>query len=70
LFLVDSVRMFLKQKRFAEGVTSQDNDASKLDEKRLTAEAIIVGSRCEVTLPGVPPRRGLVMFVGKLAKFM
>jgi len=70
LFLVDSVRMFLKQKRFAQGVADQDDDASKLDEERLAAEAITVGSRCEVTLPGVPPRRGLVMFVGKLVKLM
>ncbi|XP_065883498.1 tubulin-folding cofactor B-like isoform X2 [Dysidea avara] len=62
---IDSIRMFLKQKRLAQGVAGQDNDASNVDEERLAAEAITVGSRCEVTLPGLPPRRGLVMFVGK-----
>ena len=62
--------MFLKQKRLAQGVAGQDNDASNVDEERLAAEAITVGSRCEVTLPGLPPRRGLVMFVGKLAKLV
>lgn len=58
------MRTFLKQKRQAQK-TTDENDQSGLEEERLASESITVGSRCEVTLPNVPPRRGLVMFVGK-----
>lgn len=66
---LDSVRAFLKQKRQAQQATDE-HDQAGVEEERLAAESIAVGSRCEVTLPNAPPRRGLVMFVGKiLCKF-
>ena len=61
---IDSVRTFLMQKRQVQQAAN-DHDQSGLEEERLTAESITIGSRCEVTLPNAPPRRGLVMFVGK-----
>ena len=60
---LDSVRAFLKQKRQAQQASDKD-DQSGLEDEQLAAELITVGSRCEVTLPNAPPRRGLVMFVG------
>ena len=62
---LDSVRAFLKQKRQAQQATDE-HDQSGLEEERLAAESITVGSRCEVTVPNAPPRRGLVMFVGNI----
>lgn len=62
-YITDSVRAFLKQKRQAQQATDE-HDQSGLEEERLAAESITVGSRCEVTVPNAPPRRGLVMFVG------
>ena len=63
--MLDSVRTFLKQKRQAQQATDE-HDQSGLEEERLATESITVGSRCEVTVPNAPPRRGLVMFVGNV----
>ena len=66
MVLLDSVRAFLKQKRQAQqAMATDEHDQSGLGGEQLAAESIPVGSRCEITIPNVPTRRGLVMFVGK-----
>ena len=57
------MRTFLQQKRQAQQATDE-HDQSGLEEEQLAIESITVGSRCEVTVPNAPPRRGLVMFIG------
>ena len=65
---IDTVLAFKKKMKLAQ-FAEKDPDASKeaaareMEEKKM-AEAIAVGSRCEVVLPGSMPRRGIVMFTG------
>ncbi|XP_041379331.1 tubulin-folding cofactor B-like [Gigantopelta aegis] len=59
----ESLRAFkekMKLGRFAER-----DPESKLKEEEEATKAISIGARCEVTTPKAPPRRGVVMFVGK-----
>ena len=70
LFTVaDSVLAFKKRMKlgqFAEKDPSAEAETAVREEAdRKEAEAIPVGSRCEVALPGTVPKRGTVMFVGK-----
>lgn len=65
----DSVRAFLKRNKL--GKFDEDKEAKKDAEEdqkeaseRGLAEAITVGARCEVALPGQPKKRGTVMYVG------
>lgn len=67
---VDSVRAF--KKRMKLGQFAEKDEAAiaeekeqKEEEERKEAEAIPVGSRCEVAMPGAMTKRGTVMFVGK-----
>ena len=56
----------MKLGQFAEKDPSAEAEAATWEETdRKEAEAIPVGSRCEVALPGTVPKRGTVMFVGK-----
>lgn len=40
-------------------------NAAREEEQRVAAEAISVGSRCQVQVPGQPSKVGTVMYVGK-----
>ena len=57
----------MKLGRFSDqGAESVAEREAQEEQERVEAEAIAVGSRCEVTLPGTTPKRGLVMFVGTI----
>ena len=66
----DSVLAFKKRMklgRFAKGNPEAQAEAEEREkQEKASVEAVPVGSRCEVTLPGIAPRRGTVMFVGEL----
>lgn len=47
--------------RFAD----KDSQPIQKKDEEETAQKILLHSRCEVNLPGVSPRRGEVMFVGR-----
>ncbi|TRZ01912.1 hypothetical protein DNTS_028602 [Danionella cerebrum] len=69
----DSVRNFKKNMRlgrFNEENTAkqQETSAKKEEEEKAAADAIAVGNRCKVQVPGQPTKIGTVMFVG-LADF-
>ena len=56
----------MKLGRFSEKDPEAEREAAaKEEQEKAEAEAIPVGARCEVTLPGTTPKRGTVMFVGK-----
>ena len=65
----DSVLAFKKRMKlgqFAERDPAAEEEARAREEaEKREAEAVPVGSRCEVTLPGATAKRGTVMFVGK-----
>ena len=57
----------MKLGQFAEKDTAAEAEAAAREEaEKKTAEAIPVGSRCEVALPGTVAKRGTVLFVGKI----
>ena len=65
----DSVLAFKKRMKlgqFAERDPAAEEEARAREEaEKREAEAIPVGSRCEVTLPGTTAKRGTIMFVGE-----
>lgn len=65
----DSVRSFLKRSKLGryneeERAQREAETTQRLTEEKAQADAISVGSRCEVQAPGQSPRRGTVMYVG------
>ena len=66
---IDSLLAFkrrMKLGRFSEAdPEAEQQAAAKEEQEKAEAEAVPIGARCEVTLPGTMPRRGTVMFVGK-----
>lgn len=69
-FSSDSARSFLKKHQL--GQYNEDQAAKKKaeiaardEEEKAAANAISVGSRCKVEVPGQPTKLGTVMYVGK-----
>ncbi|XP_048025362.1 tubulin-folding cofactor B [Megalobrama amblycephala] len=65
----DSIRSFkknMKLGRFNEENRAKQEEAlaKKEEEEKAAAEAIAVGNRCKVEVPGQPTKIGTVMFVG------
>ena len=66
----DSVLAFKKRMKLgrfsdqSQGSESAAEAAAREEQERAEAEAISVGARWEITLPGITPRRGTVMFGG------
>ena len=52
----------MKLGRFAEKDPQAQSEAD--EKEKAEADAIPVGSRCEISLPKAVPRRGTVMYVG------
>ncbi len=61
----------MKLGRFNEESRAKQEEAlaKKEEEEKAAAEAIAVGNRCKVQVPGQPTKIGTVMFVGKLTSF-
>ncbi|XP_023260771.1 tubulin-folding cofactor B [Seriola lalandi dorsalis] len=65
----DSARSFMKKQRVGrfneEEVAKKKADlAAREEEQKAAADAISVGSRCQVHVPGQPTKVGTVMYVG------
>ncbi|KAJ8368992.1 hypothetical protein SKAU_G00090200 [Synaphobranchus kaupii] len=65
----DSVRSFLKKKKVGqfdeEKMVQRETEKTERElEEKATAEAIVVGNRCQVLVSGQPTKIGTVMFVG------
>ena len=55
----------MKLGRFADKGKDSQEGAEEEEREKAEADAIPVGSRCEVTFQKSSPRRGAVMFVGE-----
>ncbi|GAB6020666.1 hypothetical protein CHUAL_003336 [Chamberlinius hualienensis] len=69
----DTVRAYLIRNRmgqYSEDATDSGSAAEKAkkaeEEDEHLAKSITIDSRCEVSLPGQPPKRGTVKYVGKV----
>lgn len=65
----DSARSFMKKHRVGhfneeEMAKKKAEQAARQEEQKAAADAISVGSRCKVQVPGQPTKLGTVMYVG------
>ncbi|CAG6002688.1 tubulin-folding cofactor B [Menidia menidia] len=65
----ESARSFMKEKRVGrfneeEQAKKKAESAAREAEQKAAADAISVGSRCKVEVPGQPTKVGMVMYVG------
>lgn len=66
----DTARSFMKKHRVGhfneeEMAKKKAEHAAREDEQKAAADAISVGSRCKVQVPGQPTKLATVMYVGK-----
>nr|CAG4647409.1 EOG090X0DT2 [Megafenestra aurita] len=66
----DSVKAFLERNRLGKyneeevKKKAEEQQAKEVEEENI-AKALLIDSRCEVSVPGQPKRRGVIRFVGK-----
>ncbi|KAM7399274.1 hypothetical protein PAMP_018555 [Pampus punctatissimus] len=65
----DTARSFMKKQRIGrfneeEMTKKKAENAAREEEQKVAADAISVGSRCQVQVPGQPSKLGTVMYVG------
>lgn len=70
LFPSDTARSFMKKNRVGrfneeEMAKKKAENAARDEEQKAAADAIAVGNRCKVQVPGQPTKVGTVMYVGK-----
>lgn len=66
----DSARAFMKKRGLGryneeEMAKKKAEQAAREEENKAAADAITVGDRCQVQVPGQPTKVGSVMYVGK-----
>lgn len=69
-FPPDSARSFMKKHRIGhfneeETAKKKAEHAAQMEKQKAAADAISVGNRCKVQVPGQPMKLGTVMYVGK-----
>lgn len=70
VFPSDTARSFMKKQRVGrfneeEMAKKKAENAAREEEQKAAADAIAVGGRCKVQVPGQPTKLGTVMYVGK-----
>ncbi|KAK2847273.1 hypothetical protein Q5P01_010272 [Channa striata] len=66
----DTARSFMKKERFGrfneeETAKKKAERAAREEEQKVASDAISVGNRCKVEVPGQPTKLGTVMYVGE-----
>ena len=63
--IADSVQAFKRRMKLGRFAEKDSKAGADPEAEEREADAIPVGSRCEISLPEYAPRKGTVMFVGE-----